>query len=325
MKKVFSTSAMVAHVWAQRNQTEGRTGTSNMYFNSDAIFSYGSHFPLAKFLNDDTVLINTDGYSVSTSKHKQEVRGALRSGLNKLHTNTAIIKHLVSYHSWLARGETNGRKTLIELVTDTVSRLIVQQAKIAAKRRKPELVESDINVALQFYQDQLDLLAFYKLKMPAAVTKLAETLKSNLAGVVASNEKQLKAAAKKRDKERKAEFERRNALAKVALVKWRLGEALEYGERDNLYSFLSDTALRVNGEQIETTKGAAFPVSHGALAFKAIIKAKTRGETWQRNGHTIHLGNFQIDTITPEGNVIAGCHTVLYSEIEAIAKQLNLI
>lgn len=72
MKKVFE-NRMVAHVWAQRNQEEGRSSNRHFYFKGDTIYSYGRHFPIARFTKDlagnDCVLITDQSYGISMSRH----------------------------------------------------------------------------------------------------------------------------------------------------------------------------------------------------------------------------------------------------------------
>jgi hypothetical protein len=38
----------VAHVWAHQLQSHARNKRGNFYFQGDTIYSYGSHFPIAK-------------------------------------------------------------------------------------------------------------------------------------------------------------------------------------------------------------------------------------------------------------------------------------
>jgi len=76
MKKVFSKPEDVAHLWANRHQDEARTPTSNFYFNGDIIYSYGSHFPIARIMEDGTVMFTLDTYSNTTAKHISVVRSA---------------------------------------------------------------------------------------------------------------------------------------------------------------------------------------------------------------------------------------------------------
>lgn len=60
-------------VVAKRYATGATDGASkNMYINGDSIYSYGSHFPIAKRINGGHIF-NSDGYSISTAKHKSHV------------------------------------------------------------------------------------------------------------------------------------------------------------------------------------------------------------------------------------------------------------
>jgi hypothetical protein len=77
-RKVFA-NGMVAHVWAQQTNPEGRSNNGNFYFRDSAIYSYGSHFQIARFSQDKTVVWFTSrSYSVSTSGHVSYVQDALR-------------------------------------------------------------------------------------------------------------------------------------------------------------------------------------------------------------------------------------------------------
>jgi hypothetical protein len=79
MKKVFSNSYDVIHLFAQRTQEEARC--SNVFFeDKDRIYSYGHHYLLAEFKtnarNELAVIINDRGYSSTTSGHISTVTGA---------------------------------------------------------------------------------------------------------------------------------------------------------------------------------------------------------------------------------------------------------
>ena len=77
MRKVFTNSEIV-HVFNEQNQNEGRTSNGSMYFYNNKIYSYGSHYLLAEFLDNNTVLINDKGYSSTTGKHIGLIGGATR-------------------------------------------------------------------------------------------------------------------------------------------------------------------------------------------------------------------------------------------------------
>jgi hypothetical protein len=57
-------------------------GTANSMFidkagNSTVIYSYGSHFPIAMRTSDLFAYVNSDKYSVTTTKHQNKVKKAL--------------------------------------------------------------------------------------------------------------------------------------------------------------------------------------------------------------------------------------------------------
>lgn len=52
--------------------------TKKMFIEGVTIFSYGRHFPIAKRITPRLYLFTTDGYSVTTGKHKHHVQRALR-------------------------------------------------------------------------------------------------------------------------------------------------------------------------------------------------------------------------------------------------------
>ena len=78
MKKVFQNTSEVVHLFAQQTQSEGRNQSGSIYFRDNKIYSYGSHYLLGEFINSETIIINDFGYSVTTSKHINELRNATR-------------------------------------------------------------------------------------------------------------------------------------------------------------------------------------------------------------------------------------------------------
>src|SRR5258708_13051749 len=87
-KHVFATSE-IPHLWAHRTQDEARNRQGNLYFTGDTIYSYGSHFPIARHVTNDagvrSVLFTTATYSVTTSSHCSAVRSAIPSGIRVFH------------------------------------------------------------------------------------------------------------------------------------------------------------------------------------------------------------------------------------------------
>ena len=77
--------------------------------------------------------------------------------------------------------------------------------------------------------------------------------------------------------------------------------------------------LRIKGDELQTSRGARVPLDHAVKAFRIIKRLHDKGQAYERNGHTIHLGHFALDAIDPQGNVTAGCHQVEWPEIERVA------
>ena len=72
---------MVAHLWAHKSQDFARNPGHNFYFHGDTIYSYGSHFPVARHVENKrgrAVLFTTRSYSSTTAGHKCMVEGACR-------------------------------------------------------------------------------------------------------------------------------------------------------------------------------------------------------------------------------------------------------
>jgi len=65
----------VCELFAQ-GETEGKT--QHLFIEGNVIYSYGYHFPLSVRLFGGYV-VNSDGYSVTTSKHKTELLRAITS------------------------------------------------------------------------------------------------------------------------------------------------------------------------------------------------------------------------------------------------------
>ena len=93
MKKVFSNTSEVVHVFAQQTQSEGRSQSRSIYFKENRIYSYGSHYLLGEFINSDTIIINDFGYSVTTSKHISELINATNQ-YNQFFTSSIDVKHV---------------------------------------------------------------------------------------------------------------------------------------------------------------------------------------------------------------------------------------
>lgn len=285
-------NSQVAHLWA--NKSRERARGHNLYFDGDTIYSYGSHFPIARHISrgkQSAVLFTTKTYSVSTSKHISYTHRAL-NGLSLPVFNVQDI-----------RG--NAESAVIK--ADYQSRVKAETETAARSRLHAEMyLERAQNLA----QEANECAAFFGWKWrldvptldPAFIAKVRERAKEETA------------------KQRKAKEERERAAAIILAGKvseWRAGKPV------SLWDYRGETLLRINGDKIETSRGAHIPVEHAPRLWKVIQRAKA-GTPYQHNGHSEHAGEFKVDSIDTNGTLRAGCHTILYGELARIAAELGI-
>lgn len=285
MKTVF-TNSMLAHVWAQQSQDDGRNAGGSFYFLGTTIFSYGSHFPIASFTKSDLVLINNATYSNTTAKQQNHVRNAIPSNVRTIYVLDCR-----------ATGKSAHNSNLEGLKAD-----MVQSILLASRARK--------YISMHLESAERSMIAYNDYVI---AFKLRRKLFSELPN---SAEIKLKAAAAAVN-ERKAAKRKADKIASdsVELLKeWKTG-----GDSFiNMYSL--PVALRVKGENVETTQGASFPVDHAIKAYRTI--RALRGTAWTCNGENIRLGHFKIDSINSLGDIVAGCHRIKGEEVRRMGEIL---
>jgi len=273
---------MVAHLWAHKSQDFARNPGHNFYFHGDTIYSYGSHFPVARHVENkrgQAVLFTTHSYSATTAGHKCMVEGACRH---------LTVFHVADVHN------SDCRKQFADYRARFTG-LVGKYAK--SRQRKP-----DILAELRGLVEEANNYAeFFALRARL-------TLPDDLTGMIAECQ-----AIEKRERERKQREERkREREAQERVQKW------VDGESDYCPSY-GPIRLRVKGDELQTTLGARVPFAHAVKAFRVLKRLHDKGQAYQRNGHTIHLGQFALDSLDTEGNVTAGCHTVQWAEITRVA------
>lgn len=290
MKTVFS-NRMVAHVWAQQSQDEGRGSGGNFYFSGNTIYSYGSHFPIAKFYGANTVVMTTRGYSNSTSKHIGYVRNAIPS-----HCKIIRVHNIEDS----AANFTNCESELI-----TLARLFVK-----ARSRKGTILH-------QIHELVANTNEFAKLaKSRRRVTAPdAESMQK----IVDSYLRKHNAQIKRNNEKRKAVALAELAESKKKLAKWLRGGAIIW-RFSNL-----PVRLRIKGDMLQSSHGAECPLKFGERAYKQAKRCKEANIGWQTNGKTIKLGHFEIDKVEADGTIIAGCHTIPFKETLRIAKKAGWV
>ena len=79
----------IPHLWAHQSQDEARNSTGSFYFEGPTIYSYGSHFPIARHVTNGrgerAILFTTAHHSVTTSGHCSAVVRAIPPAVPVFH------------------------------------------------------------------------------------------------------------------------------------------------------------------------------------------------------------------------------------------------
>lgn len=290
------------HVWAHQTARQGRCPAS-MSFDGPDFYSYTTVIAsITKAKDGRTVYLVSDGhYSISTSRHESQMRRAIP------HDALTVTVPAVE------RGYSNFSSA--QRIMDAWKARIHERVEDAGKAREPKksrLLSEAVSIAeaIRSYAKLMGAKTGRIPRIPANVAELAAYMERAERREAA----QQKAAQRKREKD---EAQRRE-LAQADLAKWCAGEEVS---RYSLYCV--PCALRIVGDTVETSEGASFPVAHAVRGLALVRSVMARGEDWQTNGHTLHLGHFSVRRITADGTVYAGCHIVQWSAIERIAPELD--
>jgi hypothetical protein len=136
-----------------------------------------------------------------------------------------------------------------------------------------------------------------------------------------------KVKQEKREAQRQAREQRkrelRNASAAEKLAAWRAGElnVLSYDARGG---YGTGAALRLRGNKVQSSLGAEVPAEDARRAVEFVAKCRATCRDWRRNGETFPIGPFQLDSVTADGEVRAGCHTIAWAEVVHIGEALGV-
>jgi len=282
MRRVFTNSSDVIHLFAQQSQTDARC--SNVFFEANwakneeygtVIYSYGHHYELGRFIDKDTILINDTGYSVTTSKHVSQLRFATRQ-----------------YKQFF--------KTEVNL--ELVHREILRNKTKLASARKPELYIEPIFRLWRTLNEYADYTKA-KIKRDARYREIKAIIKALNESPEDFQSKLKDLAAKQAKAKAKAEAKK----LKEALPKFLNHEinSFRIGEEDYL-------RLSKDGERVETSQY----VSVSRENAKALYEMIKRGIDVKGK----HIEHYTVTSIN--GTLRIGCHNINMDSVHSIGKQL---
>jgi hypothetical protein len=321
-KKVVS-NHMVAHIWAQQNQSEARSHNGNFWFRDSTIYSYRT--PVARLVESKSgrvALVTSETFSVTTSgKHMGPINRALDYGRFVPMFSVPFIASreygggYFNGKEWRAEHEANLRH---------IENCYYEARQRLLKSRDRQ--EWALDSLRQSYATRVQFALAFELDYTArdVDSDIAEIRARWTRLESARNDPSYIA---KRERERERKEAREIAKASEQIEKWRNGESAVLDSRGRHYRYNSGlpVLLRVQGDNVETSRGASIPVAHAKRAWPHIKNCRANATAWQRNGHAIHVGHFQFDSIDIEGNVKAGCHFIRFDEMERLAVTLGLV
>ena len=294
MKKVFSNSGEVAHLWAHQTQAEGRAG--NVFFRDSLYFSYGAHYCIGKVFGPDRVALNIENNSPTTNRHRREAR----------HATSHMSQVFVSDPAYVPNKAKTERH---------IQHLMEKAAAAKPDGRRPGYLAEALQVA-EHYNIFCDWANYPTLKIELPAYDEAEMARMRKV------QREYAAAERERAKARAAQL----ALSLAEkIAAWRAGSgySLPYGVGTMLrLTYRGRSVFEAGYQVIETSHGAHIPVED-AKRLWPIIRRTMRGDRDYEVG--MPLGDYQLTKIRRDGSIMVGCHDIPYAEIEGIAVQLGLL
>lgn len=296
-KEKFKNYEELAHYWANNDcEGSGRTYDGRVFFNHDKIYSYGYHFCIAQKVRDKKgnvvfVAFNSKTYSNTTTKHQSAVRRALFQ-------DVLAIPNAYPY---------DNRESFAEHCAQSAKNALVSQGRA---RKNKETYQS-------LASGQIAIWHTYCLLMKQAGKKVCKLTKAqklvlgtenvDLEAVREAEEKAIKKAVA--DKKKRAKLLHEQELK--ILADWKAGKREELPYLQTIY----ETVLRINGENVETSRNAAVTVQSAKTLWKMIEDGR------DVKGHTID----GYTVISMNGVLKVGCHVIDKSEVERIGGELGKI
>lgn len=341
MTKHVVPTDQVAHLWAHQAQDSARNSSRNVSFSGDTIYSYST--PIGRIVKDKrgqpVALFTVHSYSMTTSgKHKWPmIRATLGVmpgfsvpcfGIGSRGRHSEPTRYGAKPVEW----HSVNLKYLCERYRERVARdLRAVRApwdlENIGKDLRTAVDDGPAAYAAHFPCDAKSRAMLRKLN-PTADAAAIRARFARLEAMRASpayGEKRRKAAEAREALRVKRETEKREKEAREfaeALPEWRAGTRHYLPHR---YAGQNEgAALRVRGETVETSRGAQVPVADARRAVLFVAECRRNRRAWQRNGETFPVGQFQLDSVSAEGDVKAGCHLIYWAEVERLADTLAL-
>lgn len=300
MKTVFS-NGMVAHVWAQQDQCEGKNSDRTFFFENETIYSFGYHFPIAKFLDKKTVLFTSRTYSNATGGHQHTARQAVHDNVDLIFADNIDIeldsKHLHKQNVSIMEKEIND---------------LLGRATRAVKNAKWLK-----DAAIKKIGNREKYSMFFKLYLPTfTISDKIETLIEKKIERAEVNEKNFEENQRKKSKDFIDKMDKQYSGIDGLRSKWIKKEQLNSDDKKYLSLIAPGYPvwLRVStsGEKIETSSYAEVSFNRGMVMIDYVLDNVPTEGFKQVSKRIDHFTLSEIHT----DHVIIGCHKISIEEIK---------
>ena len=337
MKTVFANHSEVCHIWAQREQEEGRAG--NITFTGDRIDSY-DWWTMAMFHGDNVCLMRSWSYSPSTSQHMSHVASAIDKEKYRVLLVPEPSLDMTKPNIYRRDHEANINH-LAQGIIDYARR-----AYLGAVYGDQDIMFSDLEFYLEYFDmepTELARIAYFYRVNPETMPILKRVQESAkvyaVHGVRVSKEELpvfLEAVEKTESEINYKDLERRYMKSWINgtemswgsrtvefTIKWEFEGKKKYRTTTRTIS-LPETMLRVHVSQgmfededeektIITSMGARVEFREGRILFDRIMAGKPV------HGHRI--GHYTVNSYN--GGLKIGCHNISRNEITRFCRSVG--
>ena len=311
------TRQSIEHNWAHKVEAvyKYQHTQGNLFYVDSTIYSYGKHFPIASHYTSeagkDAILFTTRGYSMTTSKHIRQVQSAIPRNIPIIYCYNPEVR------GW-NKLEHLENKSHYEKEAIRLNNALVLCRK-GTKKEAGLLSElNKIELNARAYCD------FFVID-PVPMEKMTDSKRVE----IILFDKALKARAKEQEKERAIEATLSNA---EKIAQWLANER-------NSLPYDCPLILRVNDDNVESSKGASVTVEEAKNALPYLLKKIKEVETGKQShkiatgerctysinceGLNYKIGAFQLLSIDCENTTI-GCHVIPNGELIKLADTLGV-
>jgi hypothetical protein len=312
---------MVAHLWANQSQETARSHNGNFWFEGPTLYSYST--PIANLVRDHeghlVALVTCEAYSMTTSsKHMPTIGRATDYG------RTVPEFRVPSIGAWGGRSHSGYAVDHAANMAHFTTCYAKEKARLMRCRDLP-------HGRVTHWLERIDTEARHYATLFGLIPLAFEVNRDGALILDAHRKRNTPEAIAKRERER-AKREERNAAKRAREEAERFEretkqrEAWLAGEGHYWHGRTPEGGayIRARGDMLETSQGARVPLPEAIAAFRFVKLCKERGTGWQRNGHTLRVGQFQLDRVYPNGDFRAGCHLIQWTECERLALALGV-